>query len=260
MASSADIAAQIAQLDATTPTATDVYNNVTTKLGIPDARTRVQALATNIANTEGAIKGVAPSVQGRTQDAIVTDAQRAGLVNMETQPLAEQYNDETKNYNTENTNLGDLLKQADVQSSNEITGYNTKRANLASELAAAVEAEKQAESQRQYEANMALEKQKFAETQRSNKVQEGIAATKAANSGGGGSSTSGASYGYKNGKSGAGGFWFTDSDGNPISAKGYAQLNGLDFNTLLKKMANSGDKGAQAAIKSGKPSSALTWG
>lgn len=45
-----------------------------------------------------------------------------------------------------------------------------------------------------------------------------------------------------------GGFSFTDSQGNAISAAKYAQLTGTPFRTVLKKMAASGDSGARKAL------------
>ncbi len=58
------------------------------------------------------------------------------------------------------------------------------------------------------------------------------------------------SYGFKNGKDGAGGFSFRDAKGNQLSAYDYAKLNGANFNDLLTRMASSGDVYARSALNS----------
>lgn len=62
--------------------------------------------------------------------------------------------------------------------------------------------------------------------------------------------TKGPSFGYKNGKNGSGGFWFTDASGKPISAAAYAKQAGTNVVALIRRMANEGDKGAQNALRS----------
>lgn len=54
-------------------------------------------------------------------------------------------------------------------------------------------------------------------------------------------------YGFKNGKDGSAGFYFTNANGQAVSAATYAALTGTNIITLLQKMAGAGDKGAQAA-------------
>lgn len=57
------------------------------------------------------------------------------------------------------------------------------------------------------------------------------------------------------------GFNFTDASGKPISARTYAALTGTNFNSLVTQMAQAGDAGAKAYLKSGGKafSSALSW-
>lgn len=66
--------------------------------------------------------------------------------------------------------------------------------------------------------------------------------------GGGGSKQAAPSYGFKNGKNGAGGFYFKDAGGKSISAAKYAQLAGVSMLDLTRKMVAAGDKGANSIL------------
>lgn len=162
MQSSADLAAKLASFDQATPNPTDIYNKVTTQLGIPDARTRVQALQTNLINTQNAINAVDPNVTSRTSGSIVTEAQRQRLVNEEKQPLQQTYSTQNQDYGTESTALNNLLSEANTQVSNTQAGYTAQRQSLLDQLSAAQNAEKEAEAQREFNANLALNTQKAA--------------------------------------------------------------------------------------------------
>jgi hypothetical protein len=73
-------------------------------------------------------------------------------------------------------------------------------------------------------------------------------------------------YGFKNGKDGAGGFYFTDGNGQPVSAATYARINSIPFAQLISRMAAAGDGGARAALSGPGVNStassykALSWG
>src|SRR5258708_3631548 len=127
------LAGQISALDQSY-NPTDVYNKVTTQLGIPDARTRVQALQKNLIDTQNAIEAVDPNVTARTSGSLVTEAQRGRLVNMEKQPLSENYAKQNQNYGTESGNLNTLLGEANTQVGNAQSDYNVKRQSLATQL------------------------------------------------------------------------------------------------------------------------------
>lgn len=148
------LSGQIAALDQSyNPTA--VYNQVTSSLGIPDARTRVQALQTNLVNSQNAINAVDPSVTGRTQNSVVTEAQRERLVNMEKAPLQTAYNTGTQDYNTANTNLNSLQAEGDRQVSQAAADYQTKRQSLATQLDTALKQQAAAEATRQFNVQQA---------------------------------------------------------------------------------------------------------
>lgn len=103
------------------------------------------------------------------------------------------------------------------------------------------------EQKRQYEQNMlALKRQAELD-----KKAAAIQRSRASSSGGGGG------YGYSSGSGGGGqsgplaeqredgGFNFTDSKGNPISAAKYAQQTGQDIRDVLQQMGQNGDEYAK---------------
>lgn len=129
---------------------TDVYNKALSTLGVPDARTRVQALRTQMLNNENLLNNVEGSVTGRTSGSLVTEAQRSRLVATEKQPLAETEATLGKTYNDANTGLTDLLGQAQTESDLAGKSYSTKRQSLADQLAYAQKQKSDAESTRQF--------------------------------------------------------------------------------------------------------------
>lgn len=104
----------------------DLYNKQTTNLGVGDVRGRVNSLNTTLLNTENALNQVDPSVTGRTQGSLVTEAQRNRLVNLERQPIAAQYGQQSNQLNTQQANLRDLLGQASNMSNLEMQGQQNK--------------------------------------------------------------------------------------------------------------------------------------
>jgi hypothetical protein len=248
----AALSGQLASLDSSY-NPTQVYNDVTTKLGIPDARTQVQSLQKNLVDTQNAINAVDPSVTGRTSNSLVTEAQRGRLVNMEKQPLQQTYSTQNQSLGTDTTNLNNLQSEADRQVGAAQTEYTNKRSALAGQLQ---EALTQQEQQRQAEAAQAA----AAEQQREFNITSAQNATKIAQSGQSKSGASANAPAYQQ-RSG-GGFNFQDSSGKAISARLYAQQTGTDFNALLKQMAASGDSGAKDVLAKGAKSAAykaLTW-
>lgn len=237
------LASQITQLDQSY-NPTDTYNKITASLGIPDARTRVQALQKNLLDTENAIRAVDPSVTARTSNALVSEAQRGRLVNMEKAPLTDTYSQQNQQYGQQQSLLNDLTGQATTQAQLAEATYKTKRQSLADQLNLALQAQKDAEDKRRWEAEMAY---------------------KASSGGGGGGGGGGGAAKAPTASSQQrkdGGFNFQNASGQAISARLYAQLTGTNFNTLLKKMAAAGDKGAADVLKNGgssKAYKALTW-
>jgi hypothetical protein len=125
------------------------------------------------------------------------------------------------------------------------------------ELARDLQERQFVEQQRQFNENLRLQREQMAAQER---------AARAASGGGGGYSLGGGSvgggggsapasqgrapsYGFKNGKNGAAGFWFVDSNGRPISAAKYAQMTGANLSQLVNKMGAAGDRTAASLMK-----------
>ena len=113
------------------------------------------------------------------------------------------------------------------------------------------------EQKRQFEANLAFQREQAAAAQREAAASRAAAAAQSAGIAsyfGGGSSAEKVSakpkgtYGFRNGKNGSGGYFFKDNYGNAISAAKYAQLSGTNLSTLVNRMASSGDRGAKAIM------------
>lgn len=155
---------------------TDVYNKITTQLGIPDARTRVQALQSNLLDTENAIRAVDPNVTARTSGSLVTEAQRGRVVNMEKAPLTDTYSQQNQSYGKEQGLLAELSGQATTQAGLAESSYKNKRQSLADQLTLALKQEEDARARAESDRN-------FAENQRQFNVGN---STKLATSGSGG--------------------------------------------------------------------------
>lgn len=246
------LATQISQLDSSY-NPVDTYNHVTSSLGIPDARTRALGLQKQLVDTQNAIDAVDPSVTGRTSGSLVTEAQRGRLVNMEKAPLTNTYTKEGQQLGQANTNLTSLLGEADRQTNAAKSDYQTKRNSLATQLDLALKQKAAEQAAAQHQAD-----QEFTASENA----KNRAAKGGSGGGGGGSSEVGSALQVSSGNR-KGAYNFTDANGNPISARLYAQNNNLDFNKLLQKMAVSGDSGARDVLNKGAKSAAykaLTWG
>jgi acetyl/propionyl-CoA carboxylase alpha subunit len=247
---SAALAAKLASYDATPVTSASALNEALGQFGVPEIRNTVSGLRTTVANTTNSLNAVDPSVTGRTQGSLVTEAQRQRQVSNERAPIADQLTSQTGALTEQQQALKDALDQATTTASGKVNDYNQGRSALQGEYdiaykreqdtaAASRAAAQDAESKRQFDAGLS---------------------EKYANGSSTGSGSTADSPGSAQRKDG--GFNFTNASGQPISARLYAQLTGTSFNTLLKKMAASGDKGAAEVLKSGgsaKSYKALTW-
>ena len=73
------------------PSSSDLYKQYRKDLGIQEQEDVVTGLNRSVLDLEGKIKAVEPNVNQRTQDFLVTEAQRKRTVDVEQQPLREQY-------------------------------------------------------------------------------------------------------------------------------------------------------------------------
>src|SRR4030066_442510 len=73
------------------PSEESLYGKYSKEYGLPEKAKIVSGLTKSILDLEGKIKGVEPSVNARTKDFFVNEAQRQRAVTAEELPLREQY-------------------------------------------------------------------------------------------------------------------------------------------------------------------------
>lgn len=169
MATSAELAAQIADYDKNKKSSADILNEAMTQYGVPEIRSRVAGLRTTLGNTEAALNAVDPSVTGRTSRSLVTEAQRQRMVANERAPIAQQYSSQSGALTTESANLSDQQAAAKLLAEQKISDYTTGRNALqsqydtaytreqnaiAQEVARQAAAREQANADREYQLNV----------------------------------------------------------------------------------------------------------
>jgi hypothetical protein len=133
--------ADVVRYDKGRPRGSDIYSSVSADLGIPDARAQLSRDRAAIENTNNLIEAVNPSVTGRTQGSLVTEAQRQGLVNKETAPLMAGLGKQTGAYNTSQGAFADLMGQAQLKAQLAIQDQDTIYNQLLQRLQYAQQAE-----------------------------------------------------------------------------------------------------------------------
>lgn len=155
---SAAIAQQLQQYDQKKVTSADALNEALKQYGVPEIRNTVAGLRTTLANTQNAYNSVDPSVTGRTQGSLVTEAQRTKQVANERAPIAGQLSDQSHALSQNTQDLNDALGQANTLATNKVNDYNSGRAALQDQYnttykreqdAAAAEAQRQATARAQ---------------------------------------------------------------------------------------------------------------
>jgi len=141
MQPSTAIAQKLATYDANPVTSTDALNAALGQYGVPEIRNTVAGLRTTVANTTNALNAVDPSVTGRTQGSLVTEAQRSRQVANERAPIAGQLSSQTQALDQGQQDLTSALGQATTAATNKVNDYNAGRANLESEYNMAYKSE-----------------------------------------------------------------------------------------------------------------------
>lgn len=220
-----------------------------TKYGVAGLGGQLDALRTITGNLQTSIKNVDPSVTGRTQGSLVTEAQRGAIVNNERAPLVDQYN-------TAQTNASDVGQQY-----NEATGLAS---NYANSLLTGDE-NKYNELFGQYTtlAGQEADAAKLAEQKREADLSASTARATAASAGGislggGGGSTAEApaSAPITLARNSAGGYAFNQGTkpvtmGQYLVSQGYSGQGLVNAAAQLLTSSNGGDKGIANAISSG---------
>lgn len=243
--SSADIASQLTAYDAKPVTSTDALNAALTQYGVPEIRNTVSGLRTTVANTTSALNNVDPSVTGRTQGSLVTEAQRAAQVNNERAPISTELAGENTSLNQNQQDLTDALGQANTQATNQVNDYNTGRTALQDEYTTAYQREQNA-------AAATVAASQDAEKQREFNV------TAANNAASNGSSSNNPAAGYSVKQLSSGNLAYSGPDGSATNLYQYAQaLNGGNsanpdavLDTIQKELSTGSatDKGAASGI------------
>lgn len=179
MPDSATLAQQLTDYNAKPVTSTDALNAALGQFGVPEIRNTVSGLRTTVANTNNALNEVDPSVTGRTQGSLVTEAQREKQVANERAPIAQNLTDENNSLNENQQALTDALGQATTQANNQVADYNAGRTALQDEYTTQYQREQDAASQAAAQAAAAEQQREFNVSN----------STKLATSGGSGSST-----------------------------------------------------------------------
>jgi hypothetical protein len=233
------------------PDSASVLGQAQQKYGVGDLQSRVNTYKTLTQNLTGAIAAVDPSVTGRTAGSLVTEGQRGALVNRERAPITAELGTADQGLSEANNDLGTANNNATNEANMTVADNKDKYNKLLQTYQIANDREQQ-------QATAARQAAQDAEAKREFDV--GQATTRGSSSYSGSSATEAAAPGSS--QRSDGGFNFQNASGQAISARLYAQLTGTSFNTLLKKMAAAGDKGAQDVLKNGgsaKSYKALTW-
>lgn len=208
-------------------------------LGIPAAQQQVSGLRGAINNTTQLLSQVAPSVMGRTQNSLVTQAQANAQITNGQAPLNDQLNKEQTDYSGANSDLTNLTNQQNSMVGNDLTNQQNQLSYL----------------QGIYSDLSASEQQKIANDQAQQQI------NKASSSGSGTPTLVGGSGGsqYATARNAAGGYSFTGPGGVPVTMAQYLAGNGYQSADQIAQAAasmlgqgSSSDKQVAAAIQSGK--------
>lgn len=104
--------AQLQQAQTAARNPQDILVDQQTQLGIPGQRNTVQGLRGAIDNTTKLLKQVAPSVMGRTQSSLVTNAQATRQIGNEQAPIAQNLNDQGLAYGRASEDLDSAESRA----------------------------------------------------------------------------------------------------------------------------------------------------
>lgn len=126
-----------------------------TQYGVQGLGSQVDALRSLTNNLQTSINGVDPSVTGRTQGGLVTEAQRQAIVNKERSPLVDQFNTTSGHLNDANSQYGNAQNYASQYTQALLTGQTNKLSALDALYKDAVASEAAAEQKREFDAQQA---------------------------------------------------------------------------------------------------------
>lgn len=137
----------------------DILTGQEQQLGIPQAQTQVQGLRGAIQNTTNLLNNVAPSVYGRTQNSLETNAQASRNIQNEQAPLSATLDKQNTDYGNQENDLQNLLSRAGTLSTLKAQGQDSQLGYLKDIYSALYGQEqdsaKMAEQQREFDAAQA---------------------------------------------------------------------------------------------------------
>ena len=210
-------------------------------LGVSNQRDTVQGLRGALNNTTKLLQQVAPSVMGRTQGSLVTNAQATRQISNEQAPIAQNLNNQNQAYRQAAQDLSDLQARAQQAAQLQYAGQQDRLSylqNLYNNYYQREQDEANRQEQiRQFNENLA--------------AQRAAASANSLNFGGssGGSAASAPRGAASIQRSSNGGYNFFDAAGRPVTAASYASVTGTGFRKLLSDMAANGDANAKVALQ-----------
>lgn len=215
------------------------------QLGVQGQRDTTTGLRGAVDKTTKLLQQVAPSVMGRTQSSLVTNAQANRQIANEQAPISQNLNSQTTAYNQSAQDLADTENRASQAAQLAYTGQQDRLSYLQNLYGSLYQRE-------QDEANRQETIRQFNEEQA--RLRQAAAASSASagfNLGGllGGAqqaaqSTQEKSSGPRVVQSSPGSFAFYDSGGKPITAAAYASATRKDIRDVLYEMGQAGDQQA----------------
>lgn len=109
---SAQALANLQQYQSTEKAPQDILTSQEQSLGVPAAQQQVQGLRGAIQNTTTLLNNVAPSVYGRTQNSLETNAQANANISNEQAPLSATLSKQNTDYGNQESDLQNLLSQS----------------------------------------------------------------------------------------------------------------------------------------------------
>lgn len=164
--SSADAYTALQGFNSTRPAATDYISKANSQYNIPQDQQQVSGLQDSVNNLTSSLRGVAPSVMGRTAGTFTTAGQQSALINKEQAPIATNLTDTNTALGSAQTNQGHDEQLASTLVQALLGQDNTKYQGLLDTYNAASGSEKEREAEKEFQASQALEQQKLAETTR----------------------------------------------------------------------------------------------
>lgn len=139
----------------------DILTGRQQALGVPQAQQQVSGLRQAITNTTNILNQIAPSVQGRTMNSLVTSAQANRQIQNESAPVQAQLAGLGQQYGQAQGDYQNLLAQAQGEAGIAIEGQQTDLDNLQRMYQNTVGQEQAQEDQRRFNVQQATEREQF---------------------------------------------------------------------------------------------------